>query len=76
MRNAYMSYLNGPFLRQLNSLRVQASADEELVACHIDLRNAFWSLIRPEALQGGFRVHIDGKIYGFSFLPFGWQFHP
>ena len=76
MSNAYMSYLNDPFRRELNSLRVQASANEELVACNIDLTNAFRSLTVPEALQGTFRVHIDGEMYGFSFLPFGWQFHP
>ena len=67
-------YLNDPFRRELNSLRVQASADEELVACPIDLTNAFWSMIRPEALQGSFGVQIDGQLYGFSFLPFGWKF--
>ena len=46
------------------------------MACHIDLTNAFWSLVLPEALQGSFRVQIDGQIYGFSCLPFGWQFSP
>ena len=76
MSNAYMSYLGDPFLRELDSLRVQASADEELVACHIDLTHAFWSLILPEALQGCFLVQIDGQICGLSCLPFGWHFHP
>ena len=76
MSSAYMSYLNDPFSRELDGVRVQASVDEELVACHFDRRNAFWSLMLLEALQGGFRVQIDGQIYGFSFLPFGWQFHP
>ena len=41
MNSAYMSYLNNRFLRELNSPGVQASADEELVACRIDLTNAF-----------------------------------
>ena len=68
MNSAYLSYLNDPFLRELDSLRVQAFADEELVACHIDLTNAFWSLVLPEALQGSFHVPIDGQIYGFSCL--------
>ena len=76
MNSAYLSYLNDPFLRELDSLRVQASADEELVACHIDLTDVFWSLVLLEALQGSFRVQIDGQIYGFSCLPFGWQFSP
>ena len=76
MSGAYMSYLNDHFLRELHSLRVQASAKEELVACHIDVTNAFWYLVLPEALQGGFRVQIDGQIYGFSCLPFGWQSSP
>ena len=72
----YLPHLNDPFPRELDNLRVQASRDEELVACHIDLTNAFRSLILPEALQGSFRVQIDGQTYGFSCLPFGWQFSP
>ena len=76
MGSTYLPHLNDPFLRELDNLRVQASLDEELVACHIDLTNAFWSLVLPKALQGTFRVQIDGQIYGFSCLPFGWQFSP
>ena len=76
MSSAYMSYLNEPGLTELDSLRVQASVDEELVACHINLTNAFWSLIVPEPLQGRFRVQIDSQLYCLSCLPYGWQFQP
>ena len=43
--STYLPHLNDPFLRELDNLWVQASPDEELVACHIDRTNAFWSLI-------------------------------
>ena len=76
MGSSHLPHLSNPFLRELDRLWVQASPGEELVACPIDLTNAFWSLVLPEALQGGFRVQIDGQIYGFSRLPFGWQFSP
>ena len=71
---AYLSHLNDPFLKELDSLRVQASADDELVACHIDLTNAFWSPTLPSAAYNSVRVQIDGKIFACSCLPFGWQF--
>ena len=49
---------------------------EELFACHVDLTNAFWSLRLPAHLRGAFRVQIDGNVYGFNCLPFGWQYSP
>ena len=48
----------------------------QLVACHNDLIVAFWSLILPPRLQGSFRVLIEGPIYAFYCLPFGWQHSP
>ena len=51
MGSAYMSHLNDPFLRELDNLRFQASAGEDLVACHIDPTNAFGSLVSPETLR-------------------------
>ena len=74
--STYLPHFNDRFPRELDNLWVQASPDEELVACHIDVTNAFWSFILPEAVQGCFRVQIDGQTYGFSCLPFGWQFSP
>ena len=47
-----------------------------LLACHIDLTNAFWSLTLPEPYKNSFRVRNDGKSYAFSCLPFGWRFSP
>ena len=47
-----------------------------LLACHIDLTNAFWSLSLPEPYKNSFRVRIDGKSYAFSCLPFGWRCSP
>ena len=60
MHSVYLSYLNDSFLSEVDSLRVQASGDEESVACHIDLTNVVWSLVLPQAPQGSCRVQIDG----------------
>ena len=46
------------------------------MACHIDVTDAFWSPVLPEALQGSVRVQIDGSIYWFFCRPFGWQISP
>ena len=72
----YLNFLSDPFLVALEDLRLSAGPGEELVACHVDLTNAFWSLRLPEHLKGTFRVLIDGQVYGFNCLPFGWQFSP
>ena len=71
-----VSHLNDPFLRELESLRLSAERGASLLACHIDLTNAFWSLTLPEPCKNSFRVRIDGKSYAFSCLPFGWCFLP
>ena len=47
-----------------------------LLACHVDLKNAFWSLRLPPQYQDSFTVDIDGTACGFSCLPFGWRFSP
>ena len=62
MSTAYMSYLNDPFVRELYSLRVQASEDEELVACHIYVTHAFWSLIVLETLQTVVHARIPNLV--------------
>ena len=72
----YLNFLSDPFLVALEDLRLSAGPREDLVACHVDLTNAFWSLRLPEHLRGTFRVLIDGQVYGFNCLPFGWQFSP
>ena len=69
-------HLNDPFLRELDSLRLLAEPGAPLLACHIDLTNAFWSLTLPEPYKNSFRVRIDGRSYAFSCLPFGWRFSP
>ena len=71
-----LGHLNDPFLRELDSLRLLADPGAPLVACHIDLTNAFWSLTLPEPYKNSFRVRIDGKSYAFSCLPFAWRFSP
>ena len=76
MPASYMSHFNDPFLRALDALHIGASADDELVACHIDLTNAFWSLILPTLATNSFWVQIDGKTYAFACLPFRWPFSP
>ena len=71
-----LDHLNDPFLPELDSLRLLAEPGAPLLACHIDLTNAFWSLTLPEPYKNSFRVRIDGKSYAFSCLPFGWRFSP
>ena len=70
------AYLNDPFLRALRSLKLSASPGDKLLACHVDLKNAFWSLLLPVEFRQTFRVSIDGQSYAFNCLPFGWQFSP
>ena len=70
------AFLNDPFLRALRSLKLSASPGDELLTCHVDLKNAFWSLRLPEEFRQTFRVSIDGQSYAFNCLPFGWQFSP
>ena len=71
-----LGHLNDPFLRKLDSLRLLAEPGASLLACHIDLTNAFWPLTLPEPYKNSFRVRINGKSYAFSCLPFGWRFSP
>ena len=71
-----LGHLNDPFLSELESLHLSAEPGAPLLACHIDLTNAFWSLTLPEPYKNSFRVRIDGKSYAFSCLPFGWRFSP
>ena len=72
----YLRFLSDPFLQSLECLRVESEPGAPLVACHVDLTNTFWSLRLPDHLRGAFRVCIDGKVYGFNCLPFGWQYSP
>ena len=72
LSGAYLSHKNDPFLKELDNLRVQASAGVELVACLIELTNAFCSLTLPAATKNSFRVQIHAKIFAFPCLPFGW----
>ena len=60
-------------LRQCaDNLRLLADRGLSLLAYHINLTNAFWSLTLPEPYKNSFRVRIDGRSYAFSCLPFGW----
>ena len=69
-------YLCDPFLRALDDLRLEAPEGAPLLACHVDLKNAFWSSRLPEAFKQAFRVSIDGQTFAFNCLPFGWQYSP
>ena len=71
-----LDHLNDTFLRELEGLRLSAEPGAPLLASHIDLTNAFWSLTLPEPYKNSFRVRIDGPSYAFSCLPFGWRFSP
>ena len=67
-----LGHLDDPFLRELDNLRLLADRGLSLLAYHINLTNAFWSLTLPEPYKNSFRVRIDGRSYAFSCLPFGW----
>ena len=69
-------YLCDPFLRALDDLRLEAPEGAPLLACHVDLKNAFWSLRLPDAFKQTFRVSIDGQTFAFNCLHFGWQYSP
>ena len=51
-----LGHLDDPFLREIDNLRLLADPGLSLLACHIDLTNAFWSLILPEPYKNSFRV--------------------
>ena len=69
-------YLCDPFLRALDDLRLEAPEGAPMLAFHVDLKNAFWSLRLPDAFRQAFRVSIDGQTFAFNCLPFGWQYSP
>ena len=47
-----------------------------LRACHIDLSNCFLTLSNPVEFVDAFRVSIDGLLYSFDSVPFGWTHSP
>ena len=66
-------------LHQMASLKADplcVGEDPVLCACHIDLSNCFWSLKTPVEFADTFRVSIDGLLYSFDCLPFGWTHSP
>ena len=66
-------------LHQMASLKADppcVGEDPALCACHIDLSNYFWSLKTRVDFADLFRVSIDGLLYGFGCLPFGWKHSP
>ena len=71
-----LGQVNDPVLRELDSLRLLAEPGGPLLACHIDLTNAFWSLTLPEPYKNSLGVRINGKSYVFSCLPFRWRVSP
>ena len=69
-------YLSDPFLGALHNLRMEATQGDPLLACQVDLKNAFWSLRLPDDFKRNFRLSIDGETFAFDCLPFGWQYLP
>ena len=66
-------------LHQMASLKADPPCVGEepvLCACHIDLSNCFWSLKTPVEFTDAFRVSVDGILYRFDCLPFGWTHSP
>ena len=66
-------------LHQMASLKADPPCVGEepvLCACHIDLSNCFWSLKTPVEFPDAFRVSVDGVLYSFDCLPFGWTHSP
>mmetsp|Transcript_112384 Transcript_112384/g.195192 ORF Transcript_112384/g.195192 Transcript_112384/m.195192 type:complete len:527 (+) Transcript_112384:257-1837(+) len=48
----------------------------ELWATHVDLGNAFWALVLPEAFWNSFRLQMGDKNVSLLRVPFGWKFSP
>ena len=65
-----------PLLRGFHELCLLASRAGPLLACHIDLTSAFWSLTLPKPCKNSFRVRTDVLRYLFSCLLFGRLFSP
>ena len=66
-------------LHQMASLKADPPCVGEepvLCACHIDLSNCFWSRKTPVEFTDAFRVSVDGVLYSFDCLPFGWTHSP
>ena len=54
-----LHYFDDTFLRAVEGLHLATGLDGPLVACDVDLINAFWSLYLPPQLRDLFRVTID-----------------
>ena len=70
----YLNFLSDPFLVALQDLRPSAGPGEELVVCHVDLTNAFWSLHLPKplfVLKQLFAFSISGSFL--SVFVFVWR---
>ena len=66
-------------LHQMASLKADppcVGEDRVLCACHIELSNCFWSLKTPDEFADAFRISVDGLLYIFDRLPFGWTHSP
>ena len=44
-----------------------------LLACHIDISNC---LVLPAQFHTCFRILVEGELYSFRALPFGWAYSP
>ena len=60
--------------------RLQKTRDlgdlEELWATHVELGNAFWSMILPEDFWKAFRLRLGDKNVSLMRVPFVWKFSP
>jgi hypothetical protein len=66
-----------PSVESLASLMVHNYGKKEHPwACHVDLSNAYWSMVLPEGFQESFRFRLEGTNYSLLRLPFGWKASP
>ena len=49
---------------------------QELWATHVDLGNAFWSMVLPKEFCRAFRLKLGDKNVSLMRVPFGWKFSP
>ena len=66
-----------PTLEELgDTFREAAGTRQTIWFCKLDVANMFWSCWMPEQERGTIRIGVQGKVWGFHSLPFGWTHIP
>ena len=66
-----------PTLEELgDTFREAAGKGQAIWFCKLDVANMFWSCWMPEQERGTIRIGVQGRVWGFHSLPFGWTHSP